>query len=163
MSRISQIGKAIADDLEQARAQSVASAAAASGTRSMSPAGRATSASRDVSRSGTPAVSEQLPDSSALDSSVIFDADEAQNDEDQDDQVSRSATPATGQQALPQPSQQQSRSQPSQQAYQSRSATPTTSLLDQNLPPEVKSKLRKLAKYEARYPGMIFSLLLPSR
>ncbi|KAK9385112.1 hypothetical protein V1515DRAFT_609340 [Lipomyces mesembrius] len=144
MSRISQIGKAIAEDIEQARAQSVAAssvnrASAQSpgpGNGSVGSALSATPARRPLrpvtgGEPGIPSSNTEEYDNSSADHPLAEDSTNPEQNH------TGHVLSVSGLQLQSQPP--------------SRSSTPAATM---EYPPEIRANLRKLAKYEAKYPEL---------
>ncbi|KAK9491427.1 hypothetical protein V1508DRAFT_373911 [Lipomyces doorenjongii] len=144
MSRISQIGKAIAEDIEQARAQSVAASSVnrtstqspGPGNGSVGSALSATPARRALQQvsggePGNPSSHTEEYDNSSADHPLAEDTTNPERNH------TGQALSVSGLQLQSQPP--------------SRSSTPAATM---EYPPEIRAKLRKLAKYEARYPEL---------
>jgi hypothetical protein len=143
MSRISQIGKAIAEDIEQARAQSVA---ASSVNRASAQSPGPGNGSVAASLSTTPARRQLRPATGG----------EPGNPSSNTDEYDSSSADHPLAEDTTNPEQNHTGHAPSVSGFQlqsqppSRSSTPAATM---EYPPEIRAKLRKLAKYEARYPG----------
>ncbi|KAK9366193.1 hypothetical protein V1509DRAFT_630818 [Lipomyces kononenkoae] len=137
MSRISQLGKAIAEDIEQARAQSVAASSTNRSVNTQSPVPASSSAAI-----GQP--QPEGPDETPNTATGTNENDNSGSDRPMADDTTKPEQyhplHAPGVSALQQPSQ-----------TPTRSSTPTVGM---EYPPEIRAKLRKLAKYEARYPEL---------
>ncbi|KAK9237180.1 hypothetical protein V1525DRAFT_361383 [Lipomyces kononenkoae] len=134
MSRISQIGKAIAEDIEQARAQSVAASSTSRSINTQSPV-PTNSSVRALQPEGVGETPNAPSGTDEHDNSVAdHPLAEGTTKPEQNHPVYAPAMSGSQQSQTP-----------------TRSSTPTGSM---DYPPEIRAKLRKLAKYEARYPEL---------